>query len=111
MMQSQSMNPRARPLRRTDLVAHLRKHLAARGVELTRADASEFFDELYRVCVQQLVDTGEFRLPRLVRFTMQERAAYTATNPSTGEPVELPASLVVRARPAEQLRKLMRVPM
>ncbi len=108
--QSQSTNPRARPLRRTDLVAHLREHFAARGVELTRADAVEFFDELFRLCVQQLVDTGEFSLPRLVQFTMKERVAYTARNPSTGEAIEIPASLVVRVRPAGQLRKLMRVP-
>ena len=110
MMQSQSTNPRGRPLRRTDLVAHLREHFAARGVELTRADAVEILDELFRVCVQQLVDIGEFRLPRLARFTMQERGAYTTRIPSTGEAIDVPASFVVKARPAEQLRKLMRVP-
>ena len=29
----------------------------------------------------------EFSLPRLVRFTMQARGAYTTPNPSTGEPI------------------------
>lgn len=93
-----------RRMRATDLVAHFIEHFAALDIKLKRADARAFFEELQRVCVQQLRDTGEFTLPRMAKFVLRERKARTGRNPRTGEEVQIAAGPVVRARVAKQLR-------
>ena len=82
---------RLRRLRRTDLMAHFVEHFAARGLTLRRADAREFLEELHRLCVQQLKDTGEFTLPRMAKFVVRQRPARTGRNPRTGEALRIEA--------------------
>ncbi len=95
---------KVRRMRTTDLVAHFIEHFSHLDVKLRRADAREFFDELHRLCVQQLNDTGEFTLPRIARFVLRERGARIARNPRTGAAVEVPAGRSVGARIAKQLK-------
>ena len=96
--------PTARRMRKTDLMAHFIEHFSLRGVTLRRADAREFFEELHRLCVQQLKDTGEFTLPRLARFLLRRRAERAGRNPRTGESIRIRAGQVVTTRVARQLR-------
>ena len=95
---------RPRRLRRTDLMAHFVEHFAARGLRLRRADAREFLEELHRLCVQQLKDTGEFTLPRMAKFVVRQRRARTGRNPGTGEAIRIEAKKAVGVRVAKQLK-------
>ena len=98
-----------RRMRKTDLMTHFIEHFSSRGVALRRSDAREFLEELHRLCVQQLKDTGEFTLPRIAKFVLRHRAARAARNPRTGA---LPGALAPRGfrpgppgrRPAGQRR-------
>ena len=96
---------KARRMGKTDLMAHFVEHFAARGLTLRRADAREFLEELHRLCVQQLNDTGEFMLPRMGKFVLRQRATRTGRNPRTGEPIQIQARKVVTVRVARQLKE------
>ena len=93
-----------RRMRKTDLMMHFIEHFSSLGLTLRRSDAREFFDELHRVCVRQLKDTGEFTLPRIAKFLLRQRAARTGRNPRTGESVRIRAGLAVTVRVARQLK-------
>ena len=93
-----------RKMGKTELFAHFVEHFAALNISLTRADAREFFEELQRLCEQQLQDPGEFTLPGIAKFVLQSREARTGRNPATGQAIEIPAKQVVKARIAKQLK-------
>ena len=105
-MSSDKWKPPLKPrqMRKTDLIAYFIEHFAARGVMLRRADAREFLEELQRLCVRQLKDTGEFTLPSMAKFVVRQRAARTTRNPRTGDPIQLEARKAVTARVARQLK-------
>lgn len=96
--------PKVRRMGKTDLMAHFVEHFAARGLTLGRADAREFFEELHRLCVQQLNDTGEFTLPRMAKFVLRQRPARTGRNPRTGEAIQVKAREAITVRVARQLK-------
>ena len=98
-----------RPMRKTDLMAHFIEHFSSRGVALRRADAREFLEELHRVCVRQLKDTGEFTVPRIAKFILRQRAARAGRNPRTGAPIRIAAGQAVTARVARQLKDAFQV--
>ena len=96
----------ARKMGKTELFAHFVEHFAAVDISLKRADADarEFFEELQRVCEQQLQDCGEFTLPGIAKLVLQKREARTGRNPATGQAIEIPPKQVVKARIAKQLK-------
>ena len=87
-----------------DRDAHFVEHFGAVNNSLKRADAREFFEELQRLCGQQLQDCGEFTLPGIAKLVLQKREARTGRNPATGEAIEIPSKQVVKARIAKQLK-------
>ena len=93
-----------RPLRKTDLIVHFIEHFAARDVKLRRSDAREFLEELHRLCVSQLNDTGEFTLPGLVKFVARDRPARNGRNPRTRETIRIEPRRVATGRIAKQLK-------
>ncbi len=94
----------ARKMGKTELFAHFVEHFAAVNISIKRADAREFFEELQRLCEQQLQDCGEFTLPGIAKLVLQKREARTGRNPATGEAIEIPTKQVVKARIAKQLK-------
>ncbi len=94
----------ARKMGKTELFAYFVDQMAAREVSLKRADVREFFDELQRLCEQQLQESGEFTLPGIAKFVLQKREARTGRNPATGEAIQIPAKQVVKARITKQLK-------
>ncbi len=94
----------AHKMSKTELFAHFVEHFAAVNISLKRADAREFFEELQRLCEQQLQDCGEFTLPGIAKLVLQKREARTGRNPATGEAIAIPPKQVVKARIAKQLK-------
>ena len=86
---------------KTELFAHFVEHFGAVNISLKRSDAREFFEELQRLCGQQLQDCGEFTLPGIAKLVLQKREARTGRNPATGEAIEIPSKQVVKARIAK----------
>ena len=78
-------------------------HFAERfGIK--RTEAREFFDALQQVSEQELLRCGEFMLPGIAKFVVQQRERRMGRNPATGATVEIPAKQVVKARIAKQLK-------
>lgn len=94
----------ARKMGKTELFAHFVEHMTDHGVSLKREHVRAFFDELQRLCEQQLQDSGEFTLPGVAKLVLQKREARMGRNPATGEAIKIPAKQVVKARIAKQLK-------
>lgn len=94
----------ARKMGKTELFAHFVEHMEQFEINLKRGDVRVFFEELQRLCEQQLQDSGEFTLPGIAKLVLQKREARTGRNPATGEAIQIPAKQVVKARIAKQLK-------
>ena len=94
----------ARKMGKTELFAHFLEHMSNYEVTLKRGDVRVFFEELQRLCEEQLQDSGEFTLPGIAKLVLQNREARMGRNPATGEAIEIPAKQVVKARIAKQLK-------
>ncbi len=89
----------ARRMGKSELFAHF-----ADRVEMKRAQAREFFDELSRLAEKELKRSGEFVLPDMVKLVVQKRKARMGRNPATGEAIKIPAKTVVKARVVKKLK-------
>lgn len=69
------------------------------------AAASErVVDALIRQARDTLAAGGEITLPGLGKFEAADRAARTGRNPGTGAALDIPATRVVKFKPAKALR-------
>lgn len=81
----------------------LLKLLAATAITESQRDvgvknAEAIIDALGRVARDALAADGEFTIPGVVRLGIVERKARIARNPATGQPVDVPARRVVKAK-------------
>lgn len=67
-------------------------------------EVKAFFASVSTLAEQTCRKQGELILPGLGKLVAQKRAARTARNPATGEPVKVPAKKVVRFKVAKGLR-------
>ncbi|MDH4063452.1 MAG: HU family DNA-binding protein [Acidobacteriota bacterium] len=89
----------ARRMGKSELFSHF-----AERFDVKRTQARDFFDELALLCEKELKRSGEFVLPGMVKLVVQKRQARTGRNPATGEPIDIPAKTVVKARIIKQLK-------
>ncbi|HXG87245.1 MAG TPA: HU family DNA-binding protein [Vicinamibacterales bacterium] len=89
----------ARRMGKSELFSHF-----AERFEMKRTQSREYFDELATLCEKELKRSGEFVLPGMVKLVVQKRKARMGRNPATGEPIEIPAKTVVKARIVKQLK-------
>ncbi|MCY4025519.1 MAG: HU family DNA-binding protein [Acidobacteria bacterium] len=86
---------------------HMAGHFAARATgarPLTRDDAREFLDELRRLCVRELADTGRFSIPKVAKLVVETRRPRRGRDPVSGTTVVIPARRIVRARVSAVVR-------
>ena len=83
--------------------SELFSHFADR-FEVKRTQARDFFDELATLAEKELKRSGEFVLPGMVKLVVQKRKARKGRNPATGETIDIPAKVVVKARIAKLLK-------
>ena len=74
----------------------------------TKADSERAVDALIDTIVNTLKEGGEVSIAGLGIFSTKQRAARTARNPKTGEPVQVPAMRVARFRAAKALKEAVR---
>ncbi len=89
----------ARRMGKSELFSHF-----AERFEIKRTQAREIFDELNMLAEKELKRAGEFVLPGMCKLVVQNRKARLGQNPATGEPINIPAKTVVKARIAKQLK-------
>lgn len=70
----------------------------------TKADAERAVDTMIDSVVDTMKKGEEVSISGLGIFSVRERAARTARNPRTGEPVEVPATKVPKFRPSKALK-------
>ena len=77
-----------------------------KGWTITRRATRAMLDELATVANTELGTCGEFAIPDIAILKVEHRPARQGRNPATGEPIEIAAKEVVRARPVKKLRDL-----
>ena len=84
---------------RTLLVTTLAERLA-----LQRSVVENILDELSHLAETELKRAGEFNVPGMVKLVLRQRQARVGRNPATGQPIDIPAKTVVKARIAGPLK-------
>lgn len=64
--------------------------LLAERCEVTKKEAAEMYDDVFGTLADVVSDGNEVAIPGLGRVKMTERAARVATNPRTGEKIDVP---------------------
>ena len=77
----------ARKMGKSELFSHF-----AERFDVKRTQAREFFEELAVLCEREL------------KLVLQKRASRVGRNPATGEPINIAAKTVVKARVVKQLK-------
>ncbi len=70
----------------------------------TKKSTSERLEQVIELITDTLADGENVELYGFGKFKLSERKAYTARNPQTGAPVEVPAKKVVTFKPAKRLK-------
>ena len=74
----------------------------------SKAQAERAVDAMIDSIVETLKGGGEVSIAGLGIFATKQRAARTARNPKTGEPVQVPAMRVPKFRPAKAMKDAVR---
>ncbi len=74
----------------------------------TKVQAEQVVETIIDTIVSTLKDGGEVSIAGLGIFSAKMRAARTARNPRTGEPIEVPAMRVPKFRAAKALKEAVR---
>lgn len=77
---------------------------AADATDLSRAQVAEALDAVLDTITQAMKDGEKVTLTGFGSFEARERAARTARNPQTGEPVEVPAGRTPAFKPGGPLK-------
>jgi DNA-binding protein HU-beta len=73
-----------------------------------KAQAERAVDSVVDAIINTLKEGGEVSVAGFGIFSTKQRAARTARNPKTGEPVDVPAMRVPKFRPAKALKDAVR---
>ena len=79
--------------------------IAAKNAGVSRKSIATAFDAVLDAACAALQDGEELHLSGIGVFTVRERDAYTARNPKTNEPVEMPASRRITFTPSKALKE------
>ena len=90
-------------MRKSDLVADI-----AVRTGLTQADSGRALDATLAAIEQSLADGGEITLTGFGKFSVSQRAARRGINPSSGEPLHIPATTVPSFKAGARLRQAVR---
>lgn len=87
-------------LSKKDLVAGIAAH-----AEITKAAADAMLATVTHVITENLQQGNDVVLPGIGKFSVVDRAARTARNPKTGEPVEIAAKKAPKFGVAKALKE------
>lgn len=76
----------------------------AEEVQVSKAAARQFLQQLTDTAVREVKKNGLFVLPGLGRLVRADRKARMGRNPATGETIHIPAKKVVKFRVAKAVK-------
>lgn len=71
-------------------------NLLAERCEVTKREATEMYDDVFRTLADVVSEGNEVAIPCLGRVKIVDRASRTAHNPRTGESIDVPAKKAVK---------------
>ncbi|MED1679334.1 HU family DNA-binding protein, partial [Bacillus subtilis] len=71
---------------------------------VTKKEATPKVEAVFNVIVETLTKGESIKIPGVGTFEVRERAARKGRNIQTGEEIEIPASKVVKFKPAKALK-------
>lgn len=71
---------------------------------LTKAQAKEFFNEMFDLATSEVKSNGEFTIPGFGKLVKAHRKAREGRNPATGEPIKIPAKTTVKFRVGKAMK-------
>jgi len=88
-----------------EIINVIQKRTNESDAPVSKAQTAAVYNAVFATMKDVLVATGQVKVPGFGIFEKKERAARTARNLRTGEPVQVPAGHVVRFRPAQALKE------
>jgi nucleoid DNA-binding protein len=82
---------------------------AAKESGLTQVKVKTAVDAMIKVFQEKMGEGNEIKLANFGTFRLVDRKAYTARNPKTQAPVDVPAKTVVRFRASKNLKETVNV--
>ncbi|AUS16118.1 HU family DNA-binding protein [Bacillus velezensis] len=76
----------------------------AEKLGVTKKEAAPKVEAVFNVIVETLTKGESIKIPGVGTFEVRERAARKGRNIQTGEEIEIPASKVVKFKPAKALK-------
>ena len=76
----------------------------AEKLGVTKKEAAPKVEAVFNVIVEALTKGESIKIPGVGTFEVRERAARKGRNIQTGEEIEIPASKVVKFKPAKALK-------
>lgn len=73
---------------------------------VSQKDAGVIVDSVLDIIKRGVVEDGKVSLVGFGSFNAVTQAARTARNPKTGEPIEVPAKMVVKFKPATAFKEV-----
>lgn len=90
---------------KSQLLEQLKKKLEAEGVKLTGVEASKAINAVFDSVAALMEAEGKVNISGFGTFVVVQTRPKTGRNPQSGEPVQVPAKLRPKFRPAQQLQK------
>jgi DNA-binding protein HU-beta len=87
-------------MNKANLVEKVHEHLGG-----TKVQAEEVVDSIFNTITETIKSGDEVSIAGFGIFSAKERAARTARNPKTGEPIQVPAMRVPKFRAAKALKE------
>lgn len=84
-------------------VSELKQRLAEL-LEVPKKDADDYLWALQEICTSAVKNGDTVTLPQIGKLSCRVRAARTARNPRTGEPVKVPAKVALKFTIAKSLK-------
>lgn len=80
-------------------------NVLAEDLDTTKKAAGELVETVLGAIKEELSTGENVELYGFGKFKISQRKAYTARNPKTGEPIDVPAKQVVTFKPAKALKE------
>lgn len=79
--------------------------VVAEEAQITKTEANDVVRAVFAKLGDALANCEEVKIAGFGTFKVKERAARKGLNPSTGEPIDIPATKVVGFKPAKHLKE------
>ena len=89
----------SKALTKSQIISHF-----ATKLEMTKATAAAFLDELSTIAASEAKKTGSFTIPGIGKVVKAHRKARTGRNPQTGAALKIPAKTVLKIRALKALK-------